>query len=88
MLLKDQVILDLAKKYNKSPAQIVLRWHLDLGHIVFPRMTQESHLAENMEIFDFNLSSEDIKRINSLNKNARFYDRVPVEKYNWVPIAV
>jgi diketogulonate reductase-like aldo/keto reductase len=51
-------------------------------------MTQESHLAENMEIFDFNLSSENIKRINSLNKNARFYDRVPVEKYNWVPIAV
>jgi diketogulonate reductase-like aldo/keto reductase len=68
---------------------VVLNWHVKfMGHNVFPRMTREEHLAENMQIFEFDLDQEDYKKISRLNKDVRFYDRVPVEKYNWIPLAV
>lgn len=58
-----------------------------MGHTVFPKMTTEKHLEENMGIFDFKLSEEDYRRISLLNRDARFYDRVSVEKYNFIPLA-
>jgi diketogulonate reductase-like aldo/keto reductase len=51
-------------------------------------MTSEQHLAENMEIFDFELSEDDVNKISSMDKQARFYDAVPVERYNWIPITM
>jgi diketogulonate reductase-like aldo/keto reductase len=58
-----------------------------MGHTVFPKMTSEKHLLENMAIFDFKLNDEDYRRVSMLNRDARFYDRVPVEKYNFIPLA-
>ena len=87
VLLNDKVLLELGKKYGKSPAQIVLKWHAHQGHIFFPRMTKKEHMAENMQIFDFELAEEDYQRVSALNRDARYYHVVPTEEYNFVPLA-
>ena len=63
----------MAKKYNKTVAQIILRWHIQEGIIVFPRSTQKEHLAENINIFNFELSCSEIKEIRKLNKKQPYF---------------
>lgn len=70
-LLQDPVLTQLGKKYGKSPAQIVLRWHIQLGTIVIPKSVTPSRMRENIDIFDFELSPEDIAQIAKLNTNTR-----------------
>ena len=70
-VLGDPVITGLARTYGKSAAQIVLRWHLQLGNIVFPKSTTRSRVQENFEIFDFELSDADMALISALNKDER-----------------
>lgn len=65
------VLQALAAKYNKSIAQIVLRWNIDKGVVVLPKSVTPSRIKENFEVFDFKLSSEDIARIDALNQNIR-----------------
>ena len=65
------VLQELAAKYNKSIAQIVLRWNIDKGVVVLPKSVTPSRIKENFEIFDFKLNSEDIARIDALNQNIR-----------------
>ncbi len=73
-LLNDKVLKDIAKKYNKSVAQIILRWNLQRGVIVIPGSSNREHIIENTEIYDFQLSDDDMKRISELNRN---------EKHDW-----
>ena len=73
-LLNDKVLKDIAAKYNKSVAQIILRWNLQRGVIVIPGSSNREHIIENTEIYDFELSDEDMKRISELNRN---------EKHDW-----
>ena len=73
-LLNDKVLKDIAKKYNKSVAQIILRWNLQRGVIVIPGSSNREHIIENTEIYDFELSDDDMKRISELNRN---------EKHDW-----
>lgn len=68
----NSVIKELATKYNKTSAQIILRWQLQAGYIVIPGSSNPNHIAENYNVFDFELSSEDMKRITNLNKNERY----------------
>ncbi|WP_410177097.1 aldo/keto reductase [Thermoclostridium stercorarium] len=63
---------DIANKYRKTPAQIVLRWNLQRGIIVIPKSVHRERIIENSQIFDFSLSDEDMELINSLNRNQRF----------------
>ena len=70
-VLADPVITELARSYGKSPAQVVLRWHIQLGNIVFPKSTTASRVKENFEIFDFELSDTDMSLISALNKDER-----------------
>lgn len=63
---------DIANKYRKTPAQIVLRWNLQRGIIVIPKSVHRERIFENSQIFDFSLSDEDMELINSLNRNQRF----------------
>lgn len=63
---------NIAKKYGKTTAQIVLRWDLQREIIVIPKSVHENRIIENSQIFDFNLSEEDMAAINSLNRNKRF----------------
>ena len=68
----NEVIVGLANKYKKTSAQIILRWHLQAGYIVIPGSKNPEHIRENYNIFDFELSSEDMEKIYQINKNRRY----------------
>ena len=68
----NEVIKDIATKYNKTSAQIILRWQLQAGYIVIPGSSNPDHILENYSIFDFSLNEEDMKNIADINKNQRY----------------
>ena len=68
MLLENSVIKELASKYNKTVAQIVLRFENQMGVIVLPKSTHVDRIKENLEIFDFSLTDEEMKMIQNLNQ--------------------
>lgn len=70
-LLDDPVIIKLAEKYEKTPAQIVLRWHLAHNRIIIPKSQTPKRIRENIDLFDFNLELTEVAEIDALNKNAR-----------------
>ena len=67
-IFDDPVIQDVAEKVGKTPAQVVLRWHIQRGDIVFPKTVTPSRMRENIDLFDFELASSDVDRIASLDK--------------------
>lgn len=70
--LNNDVIVDLSKKYNKTSAQIILRWNLQSNYIAIPGSSNEAHIIENNNIYDFELNEEDMKKIIGINKNQRY----------------
>lgn len=68
----NETIIKIAKKYNKSSAQIILRWQLQAGYIAIPGSKNPDHIKENISIFDFELSDEDMKKIYNINENRRY----------------
>jgi diketogulonate reductase-like aldo/keto reductase len=70
-LLNNPVLEDIARKYNKSVAQVILRWDLQNGVVTIPKSTKEHRIIENATIFDFELSTEDIEKIDGLNEDSR-----------------
>ncbi|XP_011314057.1 aldose reductase-like [Fopius arisanus] len=70
-LLDDKNLQKISQKYKKTPAQVVLRYQIDRGHVVIPKSVTKSRLLENFDVFDFKLSPEDISYINSLDVNVR-----------------
>lgn len=72
-LLNEPVLLELAQKYGKTPAQIILRWHIEEGNSVFPKTTNPAHMKENFDIFDFSLSAEDMAKIATLDNGKRYF---------------
>ncbi|ATO50333.1 aldo/keto reductase [Brevibacillus laterosporus] len=70
--LDHPVLAKLAQKYEKTPAQIVLRWHLQNGVVIIPKSVNENRIKENAALFGFELTAEDMGRINDLNQNQRF----------------
>lgn len=73
-LLKEPVLTKLAGKHGKSVAQVVLRWHLQLGNVVIPKSVTPSRIRENIEVFDFALDGEDMAAIAPLNIGTRLGD--------------
>lgn len=71
--LQDPVLLDIAKSSGKSVAQVILRWHFQNGVVSVPKSVTPQRQKENIEIFDFELSEDDMAKINGLNKNLRIY---------------
>ena len=67
-VLEDPAILAIARRLDRSPAQIVLRWHLERGSIVFPKSTTPERIAENFALFDFRLAPEDVDAIAALDR--------------------
>ena len=67
----EKIVTDLAKKYNKTPAQIVLRWEVQLGVIIIPKSVHKERIIENAQIFDFELTKEEICAIDSLGRSNR-----------------
>ncbi|NUK28831.1 aldo/keto reductase [Parageobacillus sp. VR-IP] len=70
-LLDNEVLQEIANKYNKSVAQVVLRWDLQNGVVTIPKTTKEHRIVENASVFDFELTEEDMERIDGLNQNHR-----------------
>ncbi|MFC0392032.1 aldo/keto reductase [Paenibacillus mendelii] len=70
-LLDDPTLQEIAGKHGKSVAQIILRWDLQHGVITIPKSTKEQRIIENASVFDFELSQEDLARIDGLNQNLR-----------------
>ena len=73
-LLDNALIKELAGKYGKSAAQILLRWGVQRGTVVIPKSTNPTRQVENISLFDFNISDEDMQKISGLNKNKRYND--------------
>lgn len=89
-LINESLFTELAKKYNKTNVQIILRWHIQEGNIVFPKSSNPSHLKENIEIFDFDLTDEEINAIRSLDRNKRYYnlslEEQEIQLSKWKPL--
>lgn len=73
-LLENQDLINLANKYNKGVAQIILRWFVQEGIVALPKSTSESHIKENMDIFDFELTQEEMDIIRMLDTNIGTHD--------------
>ena len=73
-LLNVPVFTELAEKYGKNNVQIILRWHIQEGTIVFPKSTNPKHIQDNIDIFDFELTAEEMERIRALDKGVRFFN--------------
>jgi len=67
-VLDDPVITGIAERVGRTPAQVVLRWHIERGDIVFPKSTTPARIRENFELFDFRLEPDDVERIAALDK--------------------
>jgi 2,5-diketo-D-gluconate reductase A len=70
-VMEEPVIVELAKAHDKSPAQIMLRWHIQEGRSAIPKSTNPGRIAENFNVFDFELSDDELARINSLDTGKR-----------------
>ena len=73
-LLNNETISAIASAHNKSSAQVLLRWHLQAGNIAIPGSSNEEHIKEDFDIFDFELTEDEMGQIADLNKNERFGD--------------
>ncbi|WP_315794294.1 aldo/keto reductase [Paenibacillus sp. BIC5C1] len=71
-LLEHPLLLEIAAKYSKSPAQVILRWDLQNGIVTIPKSVTPQRIRDNADLFDFELTTEEIERINQLNENKRF----------------
>ena len=82
-LLEEPLFAELGKKYGKSAAQIILRWHMQDGNIVIPGSRNPEHIKANFDLFDFELTDEEMAQIAALNKNVRYYTSTPelLKKY-------
>ena len=72
-LLEEPLWSELAEKYGKTNAQIILRWHVQSGNIIIPGSKNTEHIKDNADIFDFALTNEEMQKIAKLNKNKRYY---------------
>lgn len=70
-IIQDDTIKALANKHNKTPAQIILRWHLERDIIIIPKSVTPSRIKENFDLFNFSLSKEDMEKISELEQNGR-----------------
>ena len=82
-LLEEPLFTELGKKYGKTNAQVILRWHIQDGNIVIPGSKNPSHIKDNFDLFDFSFTEEEMEKIAALDKNTRYYYSTPemLKKY-------
>ena len=76
-IMSESLVQGLAEKHGKSPAQVLLRWHIQQGHIVIPGSKTPSHIAQNIDLFNFALTDEEMARIATLDRGDTIYHRTP-----------
>ena len=74
-LINEPVFAELGRKYGKSPAQVILRWHTQMGFVVIPGSKNVDHIRDNLNILDFTLTDDEMSQIAKLNKGVRYYNR-------------
>jgi 2,5-diketo-D-gluconate reductase A len=84
-VLDDAALAPIAEKHDRSPAQVVLRWHIQRGNIVFPKSTTPSRIRENFELFDFELDESDVQAIDALDKGEAGRDGPNPDTFAYVP---
>ncbi|MCL7747505.1 aldo/keto reductase [Halalkalibacter alkaliphilus] len=72
-LLNEPTLIEIANKYNKSTAQVIIRWDIQTGVVTIPKSVKSHRIAENADVFDFELSQEDMDKINALNQDQRMF---------------
>lgn len=82
-VLDDPVLAGVAAKYDVSPAQATIRWHLQRGDVVIPKSTHRERQAENLDVFSFVLADDDVAALSALNKDRR--TGPDPDEFNWVP---
>ena len=82
-LIQEPLFTEFGKKYGKSNAQIILRWHIQAGNIVIPGSKNPAHIKENFNLFDFALTDDEMAKITALDKQKRYYTSTPemLKKY-------
>lgn len=82
-LIQEPLFTELGKKYGKSNAQIILRWHIQAGNIVIPGSKNPAHIKDNFNLFDFALTDDEMAKITALDKQKRYYTSTPemLKKY-------
>ena len=78
-LINEPVFVELGKKYGKSSAQIILRWHTQMGFVVIPGSKNVDHIRDNLDILDFSLTDDEMAEIAKLNKGVRYYNRTDAQ---------
>lgn len=76
-LLQEPLFSKLGKKYGKSNAQIILRWHVQAGNIVIPGSKSPAHIQENFDLFDFSLNQDEMEQISDMDQKKRYYTSTP-----------
>jgi diketogulonate reductase-like aldo/keto reductase len=74
-LIEEPIFKKLGEKYGKSSAQVILRWHTQMGFVVIPGSKNEAHIKDNLDIMDFTLTDDEMAEIAKLNKGVRYYTR-------------
>ena len=78
-LMEEPVFAQLGEKYGKTPAQIILRWHTQMGFVVIPGSKNVAHIKDNLDILDFTLTDDEMAQIAGLDKNMRYYHRTDAQ---------
>lgn len=76
-LLQEPLFSKLGKKYGKSNAQIILRWHIQAGNIVIPGSKSPAHIQDNFDLFDFSLNQDEMEQISTMDQKKRYYTSTP-----------
>lgn len=85
-LLEEKVFTELGQKYGKSNAQIILRWHIQAGNIVIPGSKNPAHIQDNLNLFDFSLTEEEMEKIYALHQGKRYYISTPEKLKSYAEI--
>lgn len=82
-LIEEPLFAELGKKYGKSSAQIILRWHIQEGTVVIPGSKNPEHIRDNFDLFDFSLTREEMEQIAAMDQQKRYYTSTPemLKKY-------
>lgn len=78
-LMEEPIFAELGKKYGKTPAQVILRWHTQMGFVVIPGSKSVEHIMDNLDILDFTLTDEEMNEIAKLDKGVRYYHRTDAQ---------
>jgi 2,5-diketo-D-gluconate reductase A len=84
-VMDDPALKEIAERLGKSPAQVVLRWHIERGNIVFPKSVTPARIKENFELFDFQLEPGDAEKIDALDQGEAGRDGPNPDVFDYVP---